>query len=100
MITLFGQQEDKVIQVGDLISGTKFQVCATHAIALFLDPVPNTEVQACQDECVYRSVCPFNEDVLQLCNLLMKENHWDIQHSLLDCVDLYLKLWQQIKSQL
>ena len=63
-------------------------------------PVPDMEVQACRDECVFRSVCPFDDDVLQLCNLLMNENNWNVPNSVLECAELYLKLREHIRSLL
>jgi hypothetical protein len=63
-------------------------------------PVPRAEVQAYRNECLFRDVCPFDDDILELCNLLMAENNWTAQTSLLSCAELYLNLRQHIRSNL
>ena len=60
--------------------------------------VPEEEVQACRDECIFRDVCPFDEDVYTLCTQLMRENNWSLSNTLLGCTDLYLKLRDKIRQ--
>ena len=63
-------------------------------------PIPPQEIQACRNECLFRGISPCDEDIVALCNLIMKDNNWNFPHSLIECTDTYLKLRRKIRVQL
>lgn len=65
-----------------------------------LIPVPLAEIQACKSECIFREACPYDDDVLELCNFLKQQYNWETPRTLLSCTNLYLQLREKIRTLL
>ena len=62
--------------------------------------IPMEEVQVCRDECTFRDIFPFDEDVYELSMNIMRDNNWTFPNNMLKCAELYLNLRQKVRALL
>ena len=54
--------------------------------------VPELKIEACKQECVFKTNIPCDPDFYDLCNMFMDENDWEFPQSADEACELYLNL--------
>ena len=57
----------------------------------YLSPLSQIHLDAIKDECLFREVSPFDEDIVHL-KIIMKDNDFALPTSNKECVELYYEL--------
>lgn len=65
-----------------------------------INQIISQEVQACRDECIFRDVMPFDEDVTELCMIIIRQNNMRVPMGTTECVTTYFKLRQLVRQYL
>ena len=58
----------------------------------YLQPLENQYVEACKEECRFKNIVPCDQDVYDICELLMLQNGWQKAEDADTGLDLYKRL--------
>ncbi|KAG5892739.1 hypothetical protein JTB14_001110 [Gonioctena quinquepunctata] len=65
----------------------------------YLFPISQDDIQICKEECKYIEY-PCDEDVYDLCKIIIEEKCFSLQNDPFECVELYLALREEINRLL
>ena len=58
----------------------------------YLCPVENDELEICKSECTFRRAIACEEEVFELCTILMRERNLQVPRDAYQACDLYMEL--------
>lgn len=71
-----------------------------HAAQDYLAPVSEQDLQLCRDACVFRTLEPCDNDMFQLCCLLLLEQNLILTNDPYELIDTYVVLRNEIRQTL
>ena len=69
-----------------------YMLPASYGVRSYRHDVGLEQIEACQDECIFREERNCDDDIYELCHLYMEENNWVAAETLEDALSLYSKL--------
>lgn len=77
-----------------------FNVPETYGTQDYLVPVDDDKVKMCEDHCTFKSELPCDEDIFEMCCILMEESGLSLPHDPDEAVSLYKTLRRNLLQAL